>query len=448
MSEASTPVVTSANFLPEGLTPMPQEDEAFPAPNLYDTTLLLNMEPGLDAWWATVSRILTEYYGAERASLAVPADAGELENVPWGQKATFNASGPPNISSLITKTDHPKKKEAKCTPQSLTPLRNVFEEEGKFSSSASSTDKGARPKMMSRHSYAGYEREKGDVAATPTPIGAPDRPSGPMRTKSYAPQAISRFDDKMESLEPIVSGTPGHSSVQRGSFSDVDFSSLGDDKPQAPFIQVLPVLRALNYESHALLDTTGVNRIIERGKLVTLTRDYSGDHATRRDSTSTSTSRADASTPADSSTRTLPTPTAKPAPTYEPAKVRQSPFEGSRDPPRDKSRRAHDYILQEKPSFSYEEYEQFPSSPWAQSPAPSPAMQANPDENPFFSSGTVDEESFNPQGNTPDYAQFGQVEAIGIDKASTVIHIPLMHPLLSQDLPPRFSRHNSKSHST
>src|SRR5207248_1972583 len=44
---------------------------------------------------------------------------------------------------------------------------------------------------------------------------------------------------------------------------------------------------------------------------------------------------------------------------------------------------------------SYEEYEQAITSPWSQSPAPSPAIRSDPNENPFFTSSKVDEESFN-----------------------------------------------------
>ena len=36
---------------------------------------------------------MSEAFGAERASLALPGDITDLENVPWGQKATFNING-------------------------------------------------------------------------------------------------------------------------------------------------------------------------------------------------------------------------------------------------------------------------------------------------------------------------------------------------------------------
>ncbi|KAF2436146.1 hypothetical protein EJ08DRAFT_655839 [Tothia fuscella] len=426
-SEASTPAVSSVNFLPEGVTPLGEENARFPTPNLYDITLMLNMEPGLQAWWKTVSRVLREFYGAERASLAVPADAGELENVPWGQKATFGAFGPPEVAPVSAPSEiRPRKKEFKLAPQTPgAPLRNVYEEEHDRQSASTPVHIG-RPKIMSRHSYAGYEREKTDIAATPTPSGVPERPGLLLRTKSYAPQALSRIDldgthlaDNLPSITPKQS-TPRITSL---SFSDPEFSSTGSEKPSGPFTSVLPVLRALNYEDHALLETTGVNRIIERGKVITLTRDYSGDHSSRRKPSASQRSDLTIAVPAAV--------TATKAPAISNATKSQPNINRQQD----KSRLAQDYLARSRVLSAYEEYEQYPSSPWAQSPAPSPAMQADPDANPFFASGSVDEESFSPHGNTPDYSQYGQVEAIGVDKASTIIHIPLMHPLLSQNLP-------------
>lgn len=75
------------------------------------------------------------------------------------------------------------------------------------------------------------------------------------------------------------------------------------------------------------------------------------------------------------------------------------------------------------------------TSPWSQSPAPSPAIQANEEVNPFFASEEQQIEDSFESANTPkDYSQLGQVEAIGVEHASTVIHIPLVHPNLSQPM--------------
>jgi PAS domain S-box-containing protein len=172
---------------------------------------------------------------------------------------------------------------------------------------------------------------------------------------------------------------------------------------------VLPVLQGLNHEDHALINSTYVNRIISRGKVVALTREYSTNVP--------SVPNVNAPPPNHSETPL--------------AKKTTTPAE----PARNKMKLSSDYFSRETRLLSYEEFEQFPSSPWAQSPAPSPAIQADPEENPFFARENVDESSFDPKGMTPDYSKTRQVEAIGVDRASTVIHIPLIHPTLSQVLP-------------
>ncbi|KAH8742223.1 hypothetical protein F5883DRAFT_721578 [Diaporthe sp. PMI_573] len=49
-----------------------------------------------------------------------------------------------------------------------------------------------------------------------------------------------------------------------------------------------------------------------------------------------------------------------------------------------------------------------------------------------FTEAIVDESSFDPTQTTPDYTAIGPQEAIGVDNAWTVLHIPLRHPLLSK----------------
>jgi PAS domain S-box-containing protein len=409
-SELSTPLAAANVFMPPGASPMPEADEdRFPTPNLYELTLELSLEPGLLSWWTAVSRILSRDFGATRASLSMPADAGELESVPWGQKATFCITGPPQADAAMKRTEPilkiPEFKHFQGSNKA-GPLRHVHEE-----NMGPHPGLTKRPSMPSRHSYAGYEKPE---LATATPSSRVERPKGPMRTKSHVPQPIAPMMHRSPEQQ-ILTPSPGGPAQTRGNaidFNDPDFSSIESIAPPGPFRAILPTLRALNYESHALINSTYVNRIIERGKTVILTRDYSGDDSSRKGSVDTATG--------DQSHR--------PSVTSEPTK----PKDGK---PKEKGKVSHDYFSRDKPVSAYDEYEQFPSSPWAQSPAPSPAIQSDAEENPFFASGHVDEESFDPTDTTPDYAKLTQVEAIGVERASTVIHIPFMHPLLSQNLP-------------
>ncbi|KAI0591591.1 BaeS Signal transduction histidine kinase [Pyrenophora tritici-repentis] len=401
VSESSTPAASSTPFAPAGRNYQSPdaEDPRFPSPNLYDIVLHLGAEPGLAAWWTTVTSIMRDHYGAERATLAVPADASDIENVPWGQKTTFTATasdGSPHAATYQEAMGQSR------NPQSETP---GLRENMSFDTPPSTVIPERRPKLFSHHSFAGHERQKPMSPDTPTP-SQPIRPRGPMRAASHAPHTSSRpehplrqvsqasFDGSSPNLaESTPTGGP--------SFSDPEFSSIGDPSPPSA---VYHILRALDHEPDALIDNTGVNRVLERGRLVTLTRDYSTSMVTSKEDLS----KDKSDQPKSAGTQ------AQEAQKATNARGRNLGFGDPRLPQH------------------YEEYEQYPSSPWAQSPAPSPAIQNDADANPFFTTGSVDEDTFNPSRSPQDYTNYGMVEAIGIDKASTVTHIPLIHPTLSQ----------------
>ncbi|KAL7766521.1 hypothetical protein ACKLNR_004437 [Fusarium oxysporum f. sp. zingiberi] len=82
LSSTSTPA-SNFTFNPSAMSPQP-ENLDFPNPNLYDLSLMLAAEPGLDAWWSNVVQIMRDVYKAERVTLAIPADTTDIENVPWG----------------------------------------------------------------------------------------------------------------------------------------------------------------------------------------------------------------------------------------------------------------------------------------------------------------------------------------------------------------------------
>ncbi|EAT89406.2 hypothetical protein SNOG_02675 [Parastagonospora nodorum SN15] len=248
-SETSTPAASMTPFAPGPRTHhiTEAEDPRYPSPNLYDLVLRLNAEPGLPAWWTTVTAIMREHYGANRATLAVPADASDIENVPWGQKTTYTATaedGSPRAAMYQDLSQHIRKGSVEQTlgfqpgdAPDMPPTPFIPER---------------RPKLFSRHSFAGHERQKQQASPeSPTPSML-SRPHGPLRA----------------------------------------------------------------------------------------------------------------------------------------------------------------------------------------SPAPSPAIQNDPEDNPFFSTGKLDEETFNPSRTPQDYTQYGAVEAIGVDRASTVTHVPLVHPTLSQAMHP------------
>jgi hypothetical protein len=80
LSETPTPAFALA-FEPPRVSNSPHGFD-FPTPNLYDLSLMLSAEPGMDAWWNTVVQIMRDIYKAERVTLAIPADTTDIENVP------------------------------------------------------------------------------------------------------------------------------------------------------------------------------------------------------------------------------------------------------------------------------------------------------------------------------------------------------------------------------
>ncbi len=85
---------------------------------------------------------------------------------------------------------------------------------------------------------------------------------------------------------------------------------------------------------------------------------------------------------------------------------------------------------------AFDEYEQPEPSPWSQSPSPSPAARTDPTESPFFVQPTasIDETAFEQNPPTYDYAMTANqsLSAIGADMSKTLIHIPLIQPVLAR----------------
>ncbi|KAJ4303477.1 hypothetical protein N0V90_002372 [Kalmusia sp. IMI 367209] len=378
LSESSTPAASGTPFVPGERplqSPLP-EDPRFPSPNLYELVLAVNSEPGLAAWWNCVTNIMHDWYGVERATLAVPADSSDIENVPWGQKSTFHVSSP---------GDSPR-----------MPAR----QETKVSESKEAVEKPPSPESDEpSHIPPGDQNCLHGIRLLDTSVrGEISHPRVPSQGFPNDPVDFSG------QLAPT--------------FSDPDFSSIGGAENLSP-TAVFTVLRALDHEPDALIDNAGINRVLERGRLVTLTRDYS-PHFSTSSKSSIDSEQDDLSKSTKSHVNTQEA--------QRPSTIRAR----GGAPLKNASMDHGDRRLQPR----YEEYEQYPSSPWAQSPAPSPAIQNDPSENPFFTTGNVDEDTFNPSGSSQDYTQYGVVEAIGVDKASTVTHIPFIHPTLSQMMQP------------
>ncbi|KAL0940776.1 histidine kinase hhk2p [Colletotrichum truncatum] len=420
LSGSSTPA-SALTFLPAGATG--QLDGDFPSPNLYDLSLMLSAEPGLDAWWNTVVQIMRDVYKAERVTLAVPADSTDIENVPWGQKATYNEHQEDDLSlgymargsSLIPSSAGDVGAEETSLPEDTHRPRLL-----------------PRPSLQTRHSFTTYEDNRERKVASERLLPS-RRPTQLGRSKSYFPPGQASEEEGHE---------PPCPPLNKSALAEHDAEEQNVPSWEVPLVanpdiegRVLPVLQALDYEADPLIDHSGVMRVLERGKVIALTRSYPYLQNLPEEPASKSKT---ASKP--SSTETAKKKLKK---SRVESSSKLSTILGGSNPPRSLDRPKPSSMISRldddeprPPTPKYEEFEQAPPSPWSQSPAPSPAVRADPTENPFFTDAMVDEDSFNPGSAPADYAGMRPPEAIGVDNSWTVLHIPLTHLLLSKPVHP------------
>lgn len=485
---SGTTTPASFAFQPQGAQPItPFENPDFPTPNMYDLALLLHSEAGIDAFWSNVVKIATTCYKAERVTLAVPSDSTDLENTPWGQKATFNVAeddclsltymgdergyvGDQDEASLGEDSDGnhgvPIPKE---TAQSTEVNGRVGQCGGFFGSLGDPDEDTTVPLQIERNS---------DEPFAPVTVGPSD---------SQNEDANSDWLSETSGISPLEPPQPPPLPPEFGRQKQNMAYAQGIEEDEQRG-RVFPTLQPLNYEADALLDGAGVSRVLQRGKVVVLGREYRDikTHLEEREKRRREAELVAANTPKSSPPRgfsneqrpklkkpsipeqatiqgvqkldlsTINTgvqlPSQPPTPLYFVGKgMRRKKKSAQNDGYRTQNpvlqfysaqqhlNNAHTHSQLPDRASSYEEYEQALTSPWSQSPAPSPAPKQDPSENPFFAPSKVDEETFNPQTNSPVYSAQEPVNAIGFESAWTVIHIPLIHPSFSKSLNPSAS---------
>lgn len=404
------------------------DDPLYPSPNLYDVILKLNSEAGLDSWWNNVIDILQSHYGIERASLAVPGDSTDLENVPWGQRATFNPSELYEAPDQTTSSsDAVTAYHENMSQESDVPLKK--EDAGSTPTQKNSRPSlsSKRPSLLARHSFAGFTRDRRSAGTPLTSSRKSSIENSP--TVSSDERSMSSSADS----PPSSTFLPSQENIMK-----LGFYSSGLTGPRGPSpIAVFPIPRDLEAETHPLVKRTGIVKLFGRNKPVVLTREYAYD--------------TEASLPDEADVTTAvhsPSDKLQETPSSEPFRILHTdPLKEDTDPMAPLNQRAgskssalNPHVFQsKKDSLShhslsmYEEYEQAPSSPWSQSPAPSPAPRLHPDQNPFFTSHSVDEAAFAQDPPAHDYAQIQPVAAIGVDRSKSVIHIPLLHANNTKD---------------
>jgi signal transduction histidine kinase len=374
-------------------------DPNYPLPDLYDLVLLLNAEAGLEAWWANVTEILAEAYGAERASLAVPGDMTDLENVPWGQKACFNLLGVENSDSSVLESvvgsellggrelDFMPGKRAEDVSGG-TNLKSQFRADLR------------RPALETRHSISG---------AIPDPKGktSRQRPPGPIRAISGRSEVAALESHRAnEESPPHPRAIPEEPAVVAD-----NIGNSSDSTCQGTKAVVHRALHALESEHDPLIVRTGVTALFGKRKPVIMTRSFADSSSSQGLSKARERLKGDDASALQAEGRGG----SQPQPASEMASFKRMPLERPR-------------LLQ-----AYEEFEQPEPSPWSKSPLPSPAARADPSESPFFNqTAHVDETAFNSEPPAYDYSVNQPVEAIGADLSKTLIHIPLIQPVPSR----------------
>jgi len=405
-------------FEPFDITPKNDQDlQKYPSPSLYDIVLELNSEASMDAWWSTTTEVMRNWYKVERATLAMPADATDIENIPWGQKAAFDIAGIKDLAPIDPSTQRSVSSESgnSRTGSSYKSITNPDSPRSKLHSQRHS-----RPSIFNHHSVAGYEMG-GITEKTMTPKDA---------STNVRPQVARRTTSNIQTLRrssptrPVIS-IPD-SKMQRYPYQGSSSASTDRDLDTDADLCLLvySTLRSLDHEAAALLDSSGVNRVLEKGKAVALTREWLDiSHDVVINSATTGPPQDDRQGKAPRRSRN-----------WAEGSLSRIGQWRSPKPSAVKHLGQYNYIVdQPQEAASYEEYEQVPCSPWSQSPAPSPAaIQEDPNINPFFMSGNLDEGSFSPTPTKEDYSRYGSVPltSIGIDASSrTIIHIPLIHPI-------------------
>ncbi|CAZ83080.1 unnamed protein product [Tuber melanosporum] len=441
-SGTNTPA--SFAFQPPGAQPIASwENPDFPTPNMYELALLLHSEAGIDAFWSNIVKIATSCYKAERVTLAVPSDLTDLENTPWGQKATFNIAEDDCLSLTYMGDAGCVDDREESSPEEDDGTHDVPIPK-EFGSPTQSENKAGWEGL-------GSKVEHDDDLAEPLHIDMnPDEPFTPvtigLAESCHDSARESDWLSETSSLSPLEPPQPPPLPPELGRQRRRDMSPSGgaDDEIRG---RVFKTLQPLNYEADALLDGAGVSRVLQRGKVVVLGREYrdvkthlEGLEKRRKEAREAEEAAAGKPSPPNVSGGPAKSSVSIPeaASTQGVEKLDLSSVNnGMPQIPSQPPTPLFFAARSESPdkAHSYEEYEQALTSPWSQSPAPSPAPKQDPHENPFFALPKVDEESFDPQVSSPVYSTQERVNAIGFESAWTVIHIPLVHPSQSKHDP-------------
>lgn len=323
----------------------------------------MNADIGIDSFWENIIEIFVTNFYASRVSLSIPYDLTDINNTPWGLKATYKGS--------IDRQQTRIKLERRQSQEINAPYPG---DDTDTETSSRSDD--VTPK---------YE--------VPNPSKIPYLPKKKLRESVEV--SIEEQLDRMLSAKHVG--------------------------------KVYPNLKPLNLEDEPLIDNIGVQRVLNRGAIVVLSREYHDLEEVKRREEERLKAHQDELKEESSSRQNA----------KKPSSIRSevlAAWEKTYFKPPERG------LLQ-----AYEEYEQPLTSPWSQSPAPSPAILRESSDSPFFDRMESVEAAFSP-GDEPEYAYTDAVYAIGMENAQSIIHIPLVHPQTSKSISSEGESSGSSGH--
>ncbi|KAI5285804.1 hypothetical protein KEM54_000274, partial [Ascosphaera aggregata] len=448
----------SCAFLPSHANVMPDSNPSYPSPNLYDLVLALNADPGLDNWWAHVVAVLHNHYGAERATLTVPGDKTDLQNVPWGQKATYSAEGYEAPNLLIRTYSHHHHHHhhhhghghGHGPGKSQDYARELID----TITTPTKAEVGRRKESLPPSSPSVVSADKPGVALTED-LDNVERDTQRTPGPEYLLHTSTTHQNDSPNSDEGYSDTPTEATISPTTIITTKNSktdSRSKQRRSGSHAVVFPVPRELETEENPLIKRVGVVKLLGRTSPIVLTREYSNDPAqtTNADdqaslkTTSPATVDVNQATPSEEPVTcplgqelaSLPAvlaadSTSHPSRSSSSSTISSTATNDTITPTfSTRLRRTFSQLHHNLPSPEpYEDYEQPSPSPWSQSPAPSPAPLISEEENPFFvDPHKVDERAFaSSPSPTHDYSQVDSVPAIGTNSCKTIIHIPLLH---------------------
>ncbi|KAK9321487.1 hypothetical protein V1517DRAFT_347187 [Lipomyces orientalis] len=418
------------------------DDLEIPTPKLYDIALKLNTDPGIDEYWRNLTEILETFYMAKRVSLIVPNDLTDIANTPWGLKGVWTSKALPWALSRLQY--HRGSQVTECIEREADgKKRDTIQENEEDNDSnwedmfdESENDYGRPDKTVSPDTDEDMDADYTGAFADPTTLPT----TGLQRHQSDSAtverqSAGSAAGDVSDNEVPLLSRRQGDSTHFSG--------------------RIYSTLRSLESDIDPLIDSLGVSRVLQRGKVVLLQREYRNFQDTttqrkgrkadteprgRRHSTALSPGRWGSvqSNIGDGSVSVERPPLShRNAFTEKKDRLKTKLKPKLRDPFDDPGAS----LMPHAPSsdLPYEDYEQAILSPWSHSPAPSPAISKDNHENPFFNTimPSVDNAFASPEETattSPLADMHVPVRAIGLESSYSVIHIPLIHPSISRSV--------------